>query len=288
MGGKAFNLTRRIKREEIPLTLKWLSGYIPLSQEYLTNHLLGSSGKSPTSGDLDLNINYSKELFDEILSSLQRCLPADSIKSRPGNKQIFTQVPIEGNTENGFVQIDFMFGDEVWQEFSYASPGEKSSYKGLFRTELIKALCAFNSDWVLEENDQVIARVGPTFFHDRGVVWRYRYRPFRKDGKGRVKEFAETSEEIFLGLFPDSIRASHTCLTEPRNVAKFIFGSDDLQVFFSYETLSKKILENFSYEDQKVILDIYLERLNSLGVDIPQEIKDGFNCTKPTIGQYSL
>ena len=82
-----------------------------------------------------------------------------------------------------------------------------SCLKGLYRTELLKALVAFNSDWILEEDGEVIARVGPTFFHDKGCMWRYRHRPMRKDGTARVQDFKELTRDEFKEIYPSSMDA---------------------------------------------------------------------------------
>jgi len=289
MGGKAFEgITRRILKNEIHPTLKWLRQKWPdaelQSGNYMT-HLLGSAGKAETSGDLDLNMRI--ELYDQavVARQLTEFLGANHVKARPGNNQIFTAVPIQGDPSKGYVQVDFMFGNYAWQEFSYYSPrlvpgpkdfwglGEgESCFKGLYRTELIKALVAFNSDWILEEDGELIARVGPTFFHDRGCVWRYRYRPMRQDGNGRVLAFKEVSKEQFLMLFPSALTATQDIITKPKQLVTMLVNEAGYEdSFCSLEGIWRTIRWYYSSEELDTIAKIYIERLNSLNVEIPKK-----------------
>lgn len=259
---------------EIPATLQWLGHQLKakgLSSKYLADNLLGSGGKKETSGDLDINVNDRRFDLEEISRELTRILGADSVKSRPGTKQIFTAVPIAGSEAK--VQVDFMFGDIEWQRFSYWS-SEHSQFKGLYRTELIKALVAFKSDWVLEEDGEMVARVGPTFFHDRGIVWRYRHRPMRKDGTGRIKELKELSREEFLALYPQATPASHDVLVDPVRVMKHILPRAPYSAHDSWETLWMETVCEYDKPQRAIIRDIYLERLNSLKAELPKEIND--------------
>jgi hypothetical protein len=293
MGGKAFEgITRRIRLEEIEPTLNWLtsnwSGSKIQGGNYM-EHLLGSAGKNPDSGDLDLNLNIELYNQEEVAKALIELLGEDHVKPRLGNNQIFTAVPIKGDPALGYVQVDFMFGDYEWQKFSYYSAkidqnvqysrcywrqqADTSALKGLYRTEFIKALVAFNSDWVLEENGEMIARVGPTFFHDKGCVWRYRYRPMRKDGKARVKELKEVTEEEFLKEFPSAVKARASVVKDPKVVTEMIMGEHHHpEGLNTFEQIAVTTRYNYNAADWKKICDIYLERLNSLKADIPTDI----------------
>jgi hypothetical protein len=140
---------------------------------------------------------------------------------------------------------------------------------------MIKALVAFNSDWVLEDDKEVIARVGPTFFHDKGCIWRYRYRPIRKDGKGRVQDFKEVSKDEFLLLFPSALEASRNVIKTKEEVLELVFPNDRYHRYVetnSLENLWAVIWRSYTREDQQTIIKIYLERVNSLKVDIPTKL----------------
>jgi hypothetical protein len=295
MGGKAFEgVTRRILRQEIEHTLFWLEkkwpDYTLNKTSELREAMLGSAGKNPDSGDIDLNLEITRYDQAKVASQLIAFLGEDHVKPRPGNNQIFTAVPIDGNPDNGYVQIDFMFGNFEWQEFSYFSPAltlasipwyrqpqDTSNYKGLYRTEMIKAIVAFNSDWVLEDDGKVIARVGPTFFHDRGCVWRYRYRPMRKDGKGRVQDFKEVSKDEFLQIFPSALPATREVINDPALMPELLFGERPYlngSEMKTIEGLWMTCRRIYTWEDCNTIRNIYHERLNSLKVEIPDSFKD--------------
>ena len=292
MGGKAFEgITKRIHQSDIEPTLKWLtskwSGAKIQGGNYM-DHLLGSSGKNATSGDLDLNMQI--ELYNQsaVADELRSLLGEDKVKARPGNNQIFTAVPLHGNPNLGYVQVDFMFGDYEWQKFSYYSAkldpelGSRHSWrrnyhcsgvKGLYRTELLKSLVAFNSDWVLEENGEMIARVGPTFFHDRGCVWRYRHRPMRKDGTARVKDLKELSKEEFMKIYPSATPARAEVIKDPNLVVQMVLSENCKEEWANtFESLWLTVQNLYNTEQQKTITKIYLERLNSLKAEIPVDI----------------
>lgn len=289
MGGKAFEgITRRIGQKEIRPTLEWLQEKWPayvINGQTLESHLLGSAGSlepDQDAGDLDLNLHG--DLYDqvEVAKALVSILGEDHVKARPGNNQIFTAVPIQGDPATGYVQVDFMFGHYDWQKFSYFSAkradkiqwggGGKhvSFFKGLYRTEFIKALVAFNSDWVLEENGKMVARVGPTFFHDKGVVWRYRHRPMRKDGKGRVQTLVELDKDEFLKLYPTAVTAKATSMIDPKVVTTLLFDSrTDVDELNTLERIAMNLRRHYDRDQIKKIMEIYFERLNSLKVEIP-------------------
>jgi hypothetical protein len=289
MGGKAFEgVTRRIKREEVECTLTWLEKQWPdhaLNGHQLRDHLLGSSAHfiNPLDdvkdfGDLDLNLHSN--LYDQaVVADQMRAILGDQhVKARPGNDQIFTAIPIGGDESRGRVQVDLMFGDHTWQTFSYWSSPRSSRlfwgqnlqtyFKGLYRTEMLKALTAFNSDWVLEEDGLMVARVGPTFFHDRGLIWRYRHRPMRKDGTSRIKELKELSREEFLDLYPSALPASRDVLRDPIEVTKMLLGEEsDLRSADTIERISMLIHRHHCPDQIARIMQIFQERLSNLKVD---------------------
>lgn len=286
MGGNAFKDTQRIEREDIYGTLTWLERHWPdasLNTESLGKSLLGSAGKTDTSGDIDLNLEASAYDQAVVAQQLTALLGAEHVKARPGTSQIFTSMPINGDPDYGRVQVDFMFGTYEWQKFSYwgspkapyarwgNSPG--SFFKGLYRTEMLKAITAYCSDWVLEDGGEVIARVGPTFFHDRGLIWRYRLRPMRQDGTARVKEFKELSKEEFLKVYPSAITALKDKMDDPKQVAHYLFNGKATPFHLeTLESISMYMNRNFTSEARQTICKIFLERLNNLKVDVP--IKD--------------
>lgn len=274
MGGNAFDNVRRIKREEIIPTLKCLGEKLGFKEGYLEGNILGSGLLKPDSGDIDINMDIYMDQI-AVRDDLIAVLGEENVKHRVGNNQIFSSVPILCDANNGRVQVDFMFGDKHWQVFSYASPGTDSAYKGLFRTELIKAAVSFNSDWTMFEDGELVAKVGPTFYHDKGIVWSYRYRPMKRSGVGRIKSFKELPREAFLTLFPDAPEASGSIILTPEGVSELLFDTPKLvDAFYSYETLHTALRRSYSVVDYATIMSLFADRLNSLKVDIPQAISD--------------
>jgi len=285
MGGKAFEgVTRRVAKVEVGTTVTWLMNNWKdwkLNPDLnLHQSLLGSAGKNDSSGDIDINLNISAYDQAKVAQQMISLLGEDNVKPRPGNNQIFMAVPINGHPSQGLVQVDLMFGNYEWQKFSYFSPvatdnllwgNHKASYfKGLYRTELLKAITAYSSDWVLVENDEVIARVGPTFFHDKGLVWRYRDRPLRKDGTARVKEFKEYTKDEFLAIYPSAITALADVMIDPKQACEFLLNVHPSHCE-TLESLSRCMYRYFDGPAHKTIVQIYLERLNNLKAEIPKD-----------------
>lgn len=287
MGGKAFSgVTRSVSKDEVDATVSWIMQNWPdwKSNPGLNLHqsLLGSAGKSKESGDIDINLDINAYDQQAVADHMIAVLGSEFVKPRPGNNQIFMAVPICGDASRGRVQVDFMFGHYEWQKFSYFGATRthhlrwgnrrESYFKGLYRTEMLKAITAYCSDWVLEEEDEVIARVGPTFFHDKGLVWRYRHRPMRQDGTARVKDFKELSREDFLAIYPSAITAITDVMLEPEKVVRFLFN--DRATVADTETLESIVLymnRVFDSDARKTITKIYKERLNNLKVEIPEK-----------------
>ena len=73
-GGNVFKdaeknpLTQRINRADVDPTIKWLEGVLGFS---LIDNKLGTTGKKPTSGDLDLAVDESKHSKDEVYAKLK-------------------------------------------------------------------------------------------------------------------------------------------------------------------------------------------------------------------------
>lgn len=281
MGGNAFKNTSPIEKKHIEYTLfdlgRELRNLHNCDLGSLNDLILGSAGKKPISGDIDLNIDSKKYNIGKVENSLRLLLGSDNVKYKPGTNQIFTSVLVSLTGER--VQVDFMFGKPDWQEFSYFS-SEHSAYKGLYRTELLKAITAYTSDFVKFEEGQMIARVGPTFFHDKGCIWRNRYRPYRKvgDTSKRIKSFRELSSDDFDKEFPEcNILTTPFVIDTPGNFCFYFIGHDikpsDLE---TYEGVRDVILNDPVRFDKKVVFDIYEERLLSLSQPVPDEIRNDF------------
>lgn len=142
--------TQRINKEDVSATVKWLESVLGMDlhgeDDAATGYpsrWLGSTGKSPTSGDLDIAIDTSEASKDAIAAQLIQYVqsqgqdPRDFVRK---GGEVHFKTPIAGNANNGFVQTDFMFFPDVdWGTFFYAG-GTDSAYKGVVRNVLMSSL----------------------------------------------------------------------------------------------------------------------------------------------------
>ena len=142
--------TRRIRQAEIPSTVAWLEKLtgLDLSQVKDENGIpvkwLGSTGKKPDSGDLDLAVDSNEITKAELKGRLDAW--ATKHKQDPKNwvrltgEAVHFKTPIQGDPKSGYVQTDFMFMPNLeWGTFWLSSsPG--SAYKGAFRNILMSSI----------------------------------------------------------------------------------------------------------------------------------------------------
>ena len=140
-GGNVFKdqqgnpLTQRINLVDVKPTVKYLESLTGLP---LLDNMLGSTGKKPTSGDLDLAVDASKHTKDELYNKLISKGVNSTDVAKSGDS-VHYKCPINGDPQDGYVQVDFMFGDPKWQQFALnASPD--SEYKGVHRAILLASI----------------------------------------------------------------------------------------------------------------------------------------------------
>lgn len=146
-GGNAFKdetgtiLTKRINRADVMPTIKWLETITGLE---LTDNLLGTTGKSETSGDLDVAIDANAVNKGEFASKLENYIMDQGGNPREWVKKsgisVHFKTPINGDEANGYVQADFMFGEPDWMKFSLQGGKEGSDYKGAHRHILLASI----------------------------------------------------------------------------------------------------------------------------------------------------
>lgn len=155
-GGNVFKnaqgqpLTQRIKQADIPSTVAWLEKVtgLDLSQDRDDQGIpikwLGSTGKKPDSGDLDLAVDsaaITKAELKGILdtwASRNNQLPKDWVKLT--GEAVHFKTPIQGDPARGYVQTDFMFMPNMgWGTFWLAG-GAGSAYKGMYRNILMSSI----------------------------------------------------------------------------------------------------------------------------------------------------
>jgi hypothetical protein len=140
-GPKGEPLTQRINRADVPATINWIEQVTGI--EFPEDRWLGSTGKKPTSGDLDLAVDLnevSKEQLAGILSQFVQSQGADPREYVSKRGEVHFKTPIGGDANRGFVQTDFMFFPNLdWGRFYYGG-GEDSEYKGMNRNVLMSSI----------------------------------------------------------------------------------------------------------------------------------------------------
>jgi len=155
-GGNVFKdaqgkpLTQRINRTDIASTVAWLEQItgLDLSQQKDENGVpikwLGSTGKKPDSGDLDLAVDSNEITKAELKGQLDNWARQNKQDPRDwtrltGNAVHF-RTPIQGDAKRGYVQTDFMFMPNLdWGTF-WLGAGADSAYKGVYRNVLISSI----------------------------------------------------------------------------------------------------------------------------------------------------
>ena len=141
-GGPA---TERISRENVVPTVQWLEQLTGLN---LVDNMLGSTGRAVTSGDLDLGIDSTVISKDVLIKQLLKRGISDKDIKKSGDA-VHLKTPILGDSNNGYVQTDFMFSDNpTLQQFALLGGAEGSQYKGVHRAILLASIAkAQNMKW---------------------------------------------------------------------------------------------------------------------------------------------
>jgi DNA polymerase/3'-5' exonuclease PolX len=142
-GGNIFKgVTRRIKRQEVPPTVEYLESITGLN---IKDNLLGSTGKTETSGDIDVCVDESLMSKDTLISMLLdrgAKLKEDIVKS---GISVSYKTPIysSNTTSTGdFVQTDFMFTSSCDYLKWFYSSEEKLPYKGRDKNILLSSIAS--------------------------------------------------------------------------------------------------------------------------------------------------
>jgi hypothetical protein len=146
-GGNVFKdadgkpLTGRINQSDVPATVAWLEQLTGI--EFPRERWLGSTGKAPTSGDMDLAVDANEVSKEQLAANLTQWIvshklpPAEWIKK---GGEVHLRTPIQGRPELGYVQTDFMFFPNLdWGTFYY-NQGAGSAYKGMNRAVLMSSI----------------------------------------------------------------------------------------------------------------------------------------------------
>jgi hypothetical protein len=148
-GGNVFKdaqgrpLTQRINQTDVKPTLAWLDEMLPGLD--LQNNTLGSTGIKSTSGDLDLAIDSAQVTKDQLEYRLKQWAIGHGLKPedyvRKSGTAVHFLTPINGRPNQGYVQTDFMFLQNVpWSKFVLGAMPADSQYKGRERNVLMNSI----------------------------------------------------------------------------------------------------------------------------------------------------
>ena len=133
--------TQRINQADVPATIAYLEKV--LGMEFPEERWLGSTGRKPTSGDLDLAVDLSEINKDQLASKLTQFVQSQKQDPREWVRkggEVHFRTPIAGDPNKGYVQTDFMFFPNLdWGIFYYGG-AEGSNYKGMNRNVLMSSL----------------------------------------------------------------------------------------------------------------------------------------------------
>ena len=182
-GGNVFKnsqgnaLTQRISQADVPGTVQWLEALtgVDLSAEIdpvsqTPQRWLGSTGKKPTSGDLDLAVDSNEVTKDQLADILTRYVVSQGLDPREWvakRGELHFRTPINGDPDQGYVQTDFMFFNNVpWGIFYYGA-GSDSAYKGMVRNVLMSSIAKqlglkVGANGVVDRATNKVVTVDPT------------------------------------------------------------------------------------------------------------------------------
>ena len=204
-GGNVFkdadgqSLTGRINQSDVPATVAWIEQLTGL--QFPRDRWLGSTGKAPTSGDMDLAVDTSEMSKEQLAATLMQWIvshklpPAEWIKK---GGEVHLRTPIQGRPDQGYVQTDFMFFPNLdWGTFFY-SGGEDSAYKGMNRNVLMSSIAkqlglkvGANGMFSRATNQLVDGGMDPDHVAQALL------------GRGRTKKDLKNVESIFAALARD-------------------------------------------------------------------------------------
>jgi len=146
-GGNVFKdgdgnpLTGRINQSDVAQTVQWIETLTGI--EFPRERWLGSTGRKPTSGDLDLAVDASQVTKEQLAARLTQWAQSHGEDPRNWVKkagEVHLRAPINGRPENGFIQADFMFFPNLeWGGFYYGG-ADDSVYKGMNRNVLMSSI----------------------------------------------------------------------------------------------------------------------------------------------------
>ena len=273
----------RVKREDIPATVQLVSQMSGIPAEDLQP--LGSVGKTPDSGDIDLAVDINKYDAEDIHKQMCAQLGEDYCVYNKGTKVASYAFPIAGDESKGLVQVDLMFvPNPHWAKFSYHSPGGDSQYKGAVRTMLLMGVAASYQEpgtdhFEFDPNTgDILIRAGRTLDLNSGLRRIFQYRPKDKKGVKYLKTMKTIPVSEFKSMFPDiEVHGDEITIDDPTKVLTILFGKGvkpkDVN---TAEQVLELIKDKFDEERQDVIFKKAADRARSVvgRMDLPPEMME--------------
>jgi hypothetical protein len=287
-GGAAIKSSRPIKELEVEKTIQHMREVLfPLigdgefDKDYL---LIGSIGKkkspSDTSGDIDLGIAQEflaqkfgisadqslQFLYDKLSSELPAILGYEpDMKLMKGINVLSIAWPIEGDTENGTVQLDLIpISNMDWAKFIFYSPDyrkNESKYKSAHRNWLFQAiLSALKNVTKRDENGDIVDFDTYALRLNDGIYKN------KKTFQGATKRLKR----------PDTVKGQSVFVTrDPQELLDLMFGGgvkpDNVKTFEDVWNIVTS--PNFKYSDRvEEIRQDLIRYLNNAGYVIPTEV----------------
>lgn len=287
-GGAAIKSSRPIKESEVEKTIQHMKEVLfpligdgELDKNYL---LIGSIGKkkspSDTSGDIDLGIAQEflaqkfgispdqslQFLYDKLSSGLPAILGYEpDMKLMKGINVLSIAWPIEGDTENGTVQLDLIPISNIdWAKFIFYSPDyrkNESKYKSAHRNWLFQAiLSALKNVTKRDENGDIVDFDTYALRLNDGIYKN------KKTFQGVTKRLKR----------PDTVKGQSVFVTrDPQELLDLMFGGgvnpDNVKTFEDVWNIVTS--PNFKYNDRiEEIRQDLIRYLNNAGYVIPTEV----------------
>ncbi|BDR25816.1 hypothetical protein MIJ3_00072 [Pseudomonas phage vB_PaeM_MIJ3] len=202
MSGNAFGQLEPVSLSVLPDIVLSLESILSLS---LSNNYLGSTGKFPVTGDIDLAIDKDYITLSDFKSLLLSSFGQENVIQHGGQPSFSVKYQ---HTDTKYYQVDFMHGEVNWLKLYYFRD-ENSAYKGSHRNLAISGI--FQTQFLDPTTD---------------YVSRYIWSPVR--GMVRINRYYDTS-------IPD-VTISQT--THP-TLIKYVLGAninslEDLYNFIPY------------------------------------------------------
>jgi hypothetical protein len=223
----------RINKNQINSTLEYISAVSGIPTNDL--RLLGSTGKNDTSGDIDIAIDSLKYDADDTHERMVEKVGSDHAFYNTGTKVRSYAIPIEGDPQNGFVQLDFMFVESLeWAAFSYFSAGDKATnHKGVVRTVLLRSIASTLDEEGIDKfiydpvSNDLMVRIGRTMDINCGFRRIIQFRPKKKRGEGYLGSLITTTPEelnVVCGIRVESVVTDFATVSDPSKFLELVSG----------------------------------------------------------------